>query len=404
MTQDKLTDAITELDSDILERYVRMKNSLVTQKKPKNRTWIKWLSMAACFCLIISAIVIVPMLQEDSPGIIPNPDNGDRYKDFTIQSSEYGIVWPWEYKTIYEKYYSIDVGGAEFIGQQRELSASYVGEKLGSYKATGYDDTSDGVYHEHFDAYEIKDVASNRLIAVKMEDHYYVFISEKYNPPATWGAVLEEYSLPQYVKLGRFSVDGDGKEKAYHILNNDEYIWSVLSEAENAEAANPVGWHNNIGSYITFTVTSEAFGIYKSAMYITESGYVWTNAFDGEYLYYIGEDAAGKIIKHAKDNSTAAEFEPYNKTVAGNVTEITDDYILVDDSVLCKDPADGITYKVMLDDVKISRYVECDFVKVGSTVVVSYEGDIDAKNGNAISKAIDISEGIIFDGDVLIPE
>ena len=77
---------------------------------------------------------------------------------------------------------------------------------------------------------------------------------------------------------------------------------------------------------------------------------------------------------------------------------------MVDDSVLCKDPADGITYKIMIDDVKISRYIECDMVKVGGTVVVAYEGDIDAKNGNAISKAIDISEGIISEGDVLIPE
>lgn len=404
MKKKEWNEGLNYLDPDIVEKYVEQKDRLAQQRKMSKAMWLRLGAVAACFVLIVSAIVVVTILKGDAPGIIPNPDNSDRYKDFTIQSGEYGIVWPWEYKTVYEKYYSIDVGGTEFIGQQRELSASYVGEKLGSYKATGYDDTSDEVYYEYFDAYEIKDVASNRLIAVKMEDHYYVFISEKYNPPATWGGVLEEYSLPQYVKLGRFSVDGDGKEKAYHILNNDEYIWSVLSEAENAEAANPVGWHNNIGSYITFTVTSEAFGIYKRAMYITESGYVWTNAFDGEYLYYIGEDAAGKIIKHAKDNSTAAEFEPYNKTVAGKVTEITDDYILVDDSVLCKDPADGIAYKVMLDDVKISRYVECDFVKVGSTVVVSYEGDIDAKNGNAISKAIDISEGIISYGDVLIPE
>lgn len=66
MTQDKFTDAITELDSDILERYVRMKNSLVTQKKPKNRTWIKWVSMAACFCLIIT-FGAIGLFMKDNP-------------------------------------------------------------------------------------------------------------------------------------------------------------------------------------------------------------------------------------------------------------------------------------------------------------------------------------------------
>ena len=32
------------------------------------------------------------------------------------------------------------------------------------------------------------------------------------------------------------------------------------------------------------------------------------------------------------------------------------------------------------------------------------KGDIDEANGNAINKAIDISEGIITDREVLIPE
>ena len=229
---DQFSDELNapELPDEVLASVkgkVYAKTKLKKENKTSKSVWLRFGAIAACFLLIVSVILAVPMLREDDPGVIPGPgttdnpivnppDNSDRYKDFTIQSSEYGIVWPWEYKTIYEKYYSIDVGGTEFIGQQRELSASYVGEKLGSYKATGYDDTSDGVYHEHFDAYEIKDVASDRLIAVKMEDHYYVFISEKYNPPTTWGGVLEAYSLPQYVKLGRFSVEEEGKDKTYH--------------------------------------------------------------------------------------------------------------------------------------------------------------------------------------------
>ena len=59
MTQDKLTDAITELDSDILERYVRMKSSLAEKKKPKHRAWVKWASaVAACFVLVIAVTFI----------------------------------------------------------------------------------------------------------------------------------------------------------------------------------------------------------------------------------------------------------------------------------------------------------------------------------------------------------
>ena len=59
MTQDKLTDAITELDSDILERYVRMKKTLAEKKRPNHRVWVKWASaVAACFVLIFAVTFI----------------------------------------------------------------------------------------------------------------------------------------------------------------------------------------------------------------------------------------------------------------------------------------------------------------------------------------------------------
>ena len=48
MTQEKLIDAITDLDIDILNRYFDIKADLAAKKKPKKRTWVKWASMAAC--------------------------------------------------------------------------------------------------------------------------------------------------------------------------------------------------------------------------------------------------------------------------------------------------------------------------------------------------------------------
>ena len=59
MTQEKLIDAITDLDSDILNRYFDMKADLAAKKKPKKRTWVKWASLAAaCFVLVITATFV----------------------------------------------------------------------------------------------------------------------------------------------------------------------------------------------------------------------------------------------------------------------------------------------------------------------------------------------------------
>ena len=52
MTGEKLSNAITELDSDILDRYFTMKSSL--EKKAKRRVWIKWTPLvAACLALVV---------------------------------------------------------------------------------------------------------------------------------------------------------------------------------------------------------------------------------------------------------------------------------------------------------------------------------------------------------------
>lgn len=124
----------------------------------------------------------------------------------------------------------------------------------------------------------------------------------------------------------------------------------------------------------------------------------------GSIYFNIGEEAAGKIIKYAKEKSIETEYEAYRNSVAGTIVEITEEYILVDDSILCKNPADGITYKVLLNDLRISRYVDYGIVKVGDTVQISYEGEIDETNDNTITSAISASKATISNGDVLIPE
>ena len=133
-----------------------------------------------------------------------------------------------------------------------------------------------------------------------------------------------------------------------------------------------------------------------------QCGYLWTNAFDYQYLFNIGEDAAGKIIKYAKENSTEADYEPYRNTIVGKITEITDEYILLDDSILCTNPDDGITYKILLNDLRISRYAESGTIRVGENVQITYEGEID--ESNIIDSAISASDVVISGGDVLIPE
>lgn len=373
----------------------------VPQKKSTSKAWMKWTSLAACFAiLIIACVTILPSLMGDdvTPGV-----GNDRYKDNNIQVGELGVIFPWEYMTTAEKYVYLDVSGKKFNARQREISETYIGNKIGSFKATGFDNTVDeGIYTETFDVYEIKGISSDEFVAAKIEGKYCVFISDEYNPPATFGKVMETYNLSEYIELNRFSFKGDDVDENYHLINDDEYVWNVLKECTAAPYyADEMAWNKSKGNYISFTITSEALGVYKRALYVTENGYVWTNVFDGAFIYDIGTEAAASIINYAKVNSTETTYEPFHNAIYGEVVEISDDYILVDDSILCIDPSDGIVFKVLLNDLRISRYVDYDIINVGETIQVSFEGEI--KN-NTVDSAIAAAKIIVSGEQVLIPE
>ena len=391
MKTPRTANVVGHIDDDLITAAAECK------KKTKHSPWLKWGSIAACFALlVIAGTAILPSLFGGDGGTT------NKYKDF-IQAGESAIIWPWEYQTVYEKYTELKFDGIEYLGRGREVSASHVGEIIGNHTVVGYDEINSGKkYTKEFEVYKLKDAAQSQFVAVKMEGKYYVFKNDKYAPPSTLGELFDLVDLPKVIELNEFFENGDGPNKTHYVLNNDDYVWEVLVGCKNADFVEDDKWTVHKREHLSFTVTSETLGVYRVAMYVTADGYLWTNTFSYQYLFNIGEDAAGKIIKYAKENSAEAEYKPYQNRIVGKVVEVTDDYIVIDDTVLCNNPSDGTTYKVLLNDLRISRYVDHEIIKVGSTVQITFEGEID--EANIIDSAVSASNVKISGGDVLIPE
>ncbi len=391
----KIAEAMAYIDEDLLVA--------ADAPKKKKSAFAPWGAVAACVCL--AALCAIPLVRmSDRPHGEGETADGTRpYRTASIIVGETEVVFPWEYKTVYERYGTLEVDGVTFRGLQRSIPASAVGDGIGLYEATGYDETDgDGIYRQSFEVHEINGVSPRRLVAVSMEGAFYVFAAERWDPPATWGGVLSEYGLPEAVVLSRYSTSFVGEEKAYFALREDGYLWDILRSCEDALLADSAGWHEIKRNYISFTVTSEVLGVYKQVLYITEDGYLWTNMFYGEYLYYIGEAAAAQIMAYAADNGEAAAFEPYRGEIAGVITEVTDRYFLVDDTLLCENPSDGLVFKVLLGDARISRYGEMGMLRTGDLVQVVYEGAYDEEN--VIAHAVSVAGATLSDGEIMIPE
>ena len=114
MTQEKIIDAITDLDSDILDRYFTMKNELASKKKPTKRTWVKWASVAACFCLVLTAIICIPMMNNDGK-IIAN------YKTGEMVDAQYPI--PTAGECIF--FYEVEQARKEYAGKDVQFLVAF---------------------------------------------------------------------------------------------------------------------------------------------------------------------------------------------------------------------------------------------------------------------------------------
>lgn len=76
MKENRFLDGVSNIESDVVERFVSMDNQLQKKanKSKSKGILLRFGAIAACFVLIVSTVIVVPMLREDDPGVIVPPD------------------------------------------------------------------------------------------------------------------------------------------------------------------------------------------------------------------------------------------------------------------------------------------------------------------------------------------
>lgn len=397
MRGDELLDKLELVDPAYVE---------AADEKPvkKKTSWVKWGAAAACLGAVLLAGAF--LLREKGPAKTVTVNIGGvtrEYKNNNVGHTLESIEWRWEEMADVERYTSLEWNGKTFATRRSAVSRSLLGDELGTAEVTGSDAYSDEIHRLACEVYEIAGVSPELYVAVGLEGEFYVFHQNEYDPPATLGELLDSCSLPQTLTLVQFTRHDGPEESGRYRQDDDAYLWSVLEDCRDAEfvGGNSL-WIGGAGKYLSFTAESEALGVRNLVFYVTESGYIGTNIFGYAYMFRIGEEAAGKIIDYALSHGEPSQWEPLYNGVVGTVTAIEDGYLLIDDSVRCADPADGMVFRVPLDDVRISRHVGFD-IGVGDLVSVTFTGDIDVEDGNVVRGAFDLTECWIEEDMVLVP-
>lgn len=425
MKTDDILDALNEVDNTCI------KNAREPQKKNTRKAlFISLGTAAACLLITLFGIHIIQnhfvgtdktkknaedALRETYPfGISFAGDYRER-NETQLTTSESAILWPFEYRILCDQYPNLEYNGISYSCRVSysgtPLSPSLVGNKLGETIAWGmeYDPAEEeNRYETPCEVYEIKDVDSSRFLAVKYrsQENYYVFMQNSYNPPATFGDLMTSLNLPETFPLTSFHAKPNASDRAGLIATDSDALWSIFAQYASAPtiSGTPALDALSVGKrLLTFTIDAPALGVSNLAWTLTEGGYLDTNIENYGYCYYLGEEAVNEIMTYALSHKTdAPQKELYS--LVGEVTEIDEDYIKVDDTLCMQNPADGMEFTIALNDLRVKRYVLCGYLKVGSHVLICHTGTV-AGAPTQINTAYELDTGNIDgDGTLWIPE
>lgn len=359
--------------------------------KIKTRRKVRSLALLSSFCLIFvlgMGVVLREFLFQNKE---VQAEGYREKRNVSVTELSTAIIWPWDELEIYEKYFSVSLNGTEYILKHTgKIPDSYVGKKIGDAVAIGYDEIKNEEHKINCEVFGINNLS--RYVAVKYEgyDGYYLYMENKFLPPKTLGQFIEEYNLKEYLPLTQFYYTLDGKDKGCYYFSKD--IWNMLLSCSEAPFEKDYTYYQD-GEDIGFFATSEALGIENRSFQITADGYIVTNIADYGYNFHIGTDAARKIIDYVYENRGGEVIKNEEHYLVGTVTELGEDYIKVDDSIMMKNPDDGIVFTVYATTNEFKRYLKNNILTVGELVQIKYDGSDD--NG-VIKSAISIADGVIL--------
>ena len=426
-----------QMTADVLRR----RDEAVAAQAKKNRS-IRRVALAASVCLVTVGVTAgiwggmvlnrpndgtteiggttkpTPEIQTDAPVNGAFWDDLRERKDINIMIPETSIEWGWEDMTDSERYTNLDLGGKTY--RMNGTVTNYLGEWLESGEAYGFAWDQDNARHGiPCEIYAMTFSPDHSVVAVQFEgsSEVYRFECERdYDPPKTLGEFMETRKLSEVLPLtSLYHERWDGGSSKYDKFalsaEHSDGVWAILEKYGDAPfTENSSEESFNIHHYdkerIGFSATSEVLGIRNQSFAVNDNGYIITNIEQYGYNYFIGVDAAREIIDYVKAHMTDPLPEEKSPVyyIVGTVTEKGDGYIKVDDSIMMKNPEDGLTFTIDVTDKKLGRVCDAQ-ISVGDHVMITYDGRISEDGTFLIETAVSIQEAwITEDGDVLIPE
>ena len=285
----------------------------------RRRIKISIISIACVFVIALAGIGAQQAIQYRNTDpvykkILRFPVVQSNKDEFEI-TEDIAIIPPWDSLSITEQYSELDVGGVRYLGRKAEIYADMVLDKIGDYTAYGFDEIEWKNYTKSAEAYSIKGISSDCVVAVKLEgtNVYYAYINAHYKPE-TLGDFIDDVNLKELLSFGNISYnyskiieDTYINERIEFADVDDKLIWqNLLSDTTLKNVHSDETWYEK--TVISIGVDIELLCYKNISLWITEDGYMHTNILDTGKTFYIGKEKVTELTNYLLDNCDGKRY------------------------------------------------------------------------------------------------
>ena len=329
MTNKNIYMSLGSLDPELVAKAAPAEK---VQKKKKN-SWIKWASMAACFCIIICAAVGIPLVNHNgsTPSIITGEAKYPLYSEYGagIDSVDQFLNPNEDSLAIVGDVPRLVIQGKEYgnytIGLDLLANADkYVGEKIGPVKVKSYmcnmqDKTESEVEYLSADIYYLYGVDMEVAVCLKFADsgsHIVSNTTERYR--ICMNQEIKITSLNQFFKVyNAWEYFGLVGVSTYEVVPRDTHSSRKSFSCSKEEREDMIdmilalnGECVEITDELKIKIFTECstqakicYGMYSTSkrnntLVIFDNGYFLIDVAGNTYLFSIGEKSATAIIDY----------------------------------------------------------------------------------------------------------
>ena len=223
------------------------------------------------------------------------------------------------------------------------------------------------------DVFNVKDISTDFAVAVNFDDGYYIYVSDsKYLSFKTLGEFLGLFDFYNNADLIYFRTIKDYASGDSFYIEDDSKIIDVLKTCENSPIETDYKKiDDTAGEAIDFYLMSKNLPLYGSVLTITSGGYLRTDNTLFFKDFYIGKEKAEKIISLVKSEGVKAEIPEKYYCFSGEVKEINESEAVLSDSLLLKNPDEGLDFKIEFKS-KTEKDKFSEHIRTGDIVKVYY--------------------------------